>query len=214
MTVNSIIQEEVSKMLNEMSIRSLSSSNIITPKYIEEVKMSDGYERFIEYYKYEENLVDEDNDEIEKTENFQNWFEYELRIRYDDAVDIINDHINSDGTIDIWRMMKVTSEWLENLTGTGKHLGIYWSWEEDAAEAHWGHGGGKYLTIKSSVREEYVNWEDTIMLNMNIDLGDEKEIRLYKNTKLKIEDLEFDGKTVDLYGGSGGQIISDKEFYA
>jgi hypothetical protein len=176
--------------------------------------MSDGYERFIDFYKYEENLVDEENDVIEETEEFQNWFEYELTIRYEDAVERIENYINSDGTIDIWRMMTVTSEWLENLTGTGKHLGIYWSWEEGAAEAHWGHGDGKYLTIKSSVREEYVNWEDTIMLNMNIDLGEEeKEIRLYKNTKLKIEDLEFDGKTVNLHSGRG-QIIKNKEFYA
>jgi hypothetical protein len=80
-----------------------------------------------------------------------------------------------------------------------KHLGIYWSWDENAAEAHWGHSGGQNIVvlIKSSVREEYVNWNETIIANMDISLGEnEKEIQLFKNTKLKIEELYVDDENI------------------
>ena len=200
-------------VLNEMSINSISFDNIVTPQYIEELKRSDNYERYLEYFKYEYHLEDQEDGELEQHPEFEGWLRDELYHRYDTAVDNIGDVIKPDGTIDIWREMTVDENWLKKLPQSGKHLGIYWSWDEAAAEAHWGHSGGLRVQIKSSVREEHVNWHDTIILNMDISLGEEeKEIRLFKNTELKIEEMYVDGKYV--MDTPEGNILKDKTFLA
>ena len=107
--------------------------------------------------------------------------------------------------------MKVADDWYEKLINSGKHLGIYWSFDSNSAEAHWGHNQNTpvEVLIKSSVNEEYVNWVDTIMLNMNPQLGEEeKEIRLFKNTSIKIEQLFINNEEIDI------SKIKNKEFKA
>lgn len=200
-----------------MSIHSIDYDNIITPEYIKELETSDNYERYVEYYQYEHNLVDVEKEEIEKTEDFKNWLTYELRARFDDAVDNIKDKIKPDGTIDIWRRIKVDDIWVNHLIQAGKHLGIYWSWDERAAEAHWGDTAkNSNALIKSSIKEQYIDWNNTIDANMNLVLGeDEKEITLFKNTSLKIEELYIDGQDVEDVMGSDYELqLKNKIFYA
>jgi tRNA nucleotidyltransferase/poly(A) polymerase len=211
---NEVLDEGV---LNEMSIHSIDYDNIITPEYIKELETSDNYERYVEYYQYEHNLVDVEKEEIEKTEDFKNWLTYELRARFDDAVDNIKDKIKPDGTIDIWRRIKVDDIWVNHLIQAGKHLGIYWSWDERAAEAHWGDTAkNSNALIKSSIKEQYIDWNNTIDANMNLVLGeDEKEITLFKNTSLKIEELYIDGQDVEDVMGSDYELqLKNKIFYA
>ena len=213
MKIDYIIKEEILSFLNEMSLHSMNYNNIITPEYIKSIEMSDNYERFIENYQYEENKVDIDKDEIEESEDFKNWFKYELQYRYDDVIDKLNDVISSNNTIDIWRMMTVDDNWINNLHQKGKHLGIYWSWDENSAEAHWGNSGQR-ITLNSNVREAYVNWVDTIQLNMDISLGEEeKEIRLFKNTPIKIIEM-MDENNHNLLELPEYKQITEKTFYA
>jgi hypothetical protein len=214
-----LIDREVLKedVLNEMSIQTIDYTDIITPEYIKELEMSDNYERYVEYYQYEHNLVDTDKEEIKKTEDFKNWLTYELRARFDDVIDNINNKINPDGTIDIWRRIKVDDIWVNHLIQAGKHLGIYWSWDEHAAEAHWGDTAkNSNALIKSSINEKYIDWNNTIDANMNLVLGeDEKEITLFKNTSLKIEELYIDGQDVEDVMGSDYELqVRNKIFYA
>jgi 2'-5' RNA ligase len=207
LTDRNVLDETV---LNEMSIQSIDYTDLITPEYIKELEMSDNYERYIEYYQYEENMVDVDKEEIEKTEEFKNWLTYELREKYDDTVDRITNKIKPDGTIDIWRRIKVDDIWVNHLIQAGKHLGIYWSWDEHAAEAHWGDTTkNSNALIKSSIKEEYIDWKSTIYANMDLSLGEEeKEITLFKNTSLKIEELSIDGQDIDELQ------LRNKTFYA
>lgn len=214
LTDRNVLDETV---LNEMSIQAINYNDIITPEYIKQVEMSDNYERYIEYYQYEENMVDVDKEEIEKTEEFKSWFKYELRARYDDAVDNITTKIKPDDTIDIWRRIKVDDIWTNHLLQAGKHLGIYWSWDERAAEAHWGDTAkNSNALIKSSINEKYIDWRNTIYANMDLSLGeDEKEITLFKNTSLKIEELNIDGQDVEDVMGSDYELqLRNKTFYA
>jgi tRNA nucleotidyltransferase/poly(A) polymerase/2'-5' RNA ligase len=214
LTDRNVLDETV---LNEMSIQTIDYTDIITPEYIKEVEMSDNYERYIEYYQYEENMVHVDKEEIEKTENFKKWFRYELSVRYEDVVDNITNKIKPDGTIDIWRRIKVDDIWVNHLLQAGKHLGIYWSWDERAAEAHWGDTAkNSNALIKSSINEKYIDWKNTIYANMDLSLGeDEKEIRLFKNTSLKIEELNIDGQNVEDIMGSDYELqLRNKTFYA
>ena len=204
-------------VINEMSIQGVNYTDVITPEYIKQVEMSDNFERFIENYQYEYSLTDIDKEEIENTEEFKNWFTYELRYRYDDAVERITDKIKPNGAIDIWRRITVDDEenrWINHLADAGKHLGIYWSWDERAAEAHWGDATKKSdALIKSSIKEEYIDWRNTIYANMDLSLGeDEKEITLFKNTSIKIEELYIDEE--DVMTSEFASAIKNKTFYA
>jgi tRNA nucleotidyltransferase/poly(A) polymerase len=203
--------------INEASIDTFSYEAIVTPEYIRQVEMSDNFEMFLDYYRYEFDLVGTDSEEIEDTDEFKNWFKYELMNRYDDAVDRISAKIKPDGTIDIWRRITVNDEenrWITHLAEAGKHLGIYWSWDERAAEAHWGNSAhSNNVLIKSSIKEEYVDWKNTLFANMDISLGeDEKEITLLRNTSLKIQELYIDDQDVMASGLASG--LKDKTFYA
>ena len=214
LTDRNVLDETV---INEMSIQGMDYTEVITPEYIKQVEMSDNFERFIAYYKYEYNLINSDDEEIENTKEFKNWFVYELRARYGDAVDKITDKIKPDGTIDIWRRITVDDEenrWINHLADAGKHLGIYWSWDERAAEAHWGNAARHNdALIKSSIKEEYIDWKNTLYANMDMSLGeDEKEITLFKNTSLKIEELYIDDEEVMTSGFASA--IKIKTFYA
>lgn len=214
LTDRNILDETV---INEASINSIGNEDILTPEYIKQVEMSDNFERFVEYYQYEYALTDVDREEIENTPDFKNWFKYELMNRYDDAVDRISEKIKPDGNIDIWRRITVDDEesrWINHLADAGKHLGIYWSWDERAAEAHWGNAAHHNdALIKSSIKEEYIDWRNTIYANMDISLGeDEKEITLFKNTLLKIEELYIDDN--DVMTSEFASTIKNKTFYA
>jgi hypothetical protein len=214
LTDKNVLDETV---INEMSIQGINYTDVITPEYIRQVEMSDNYDRFIENYQYEENMVDVDKEEIEKTEDFKNWFKYELNYRYDEAVERITSKLKPDGTIDIWRRITVDDEenrWISHLADAGKHLGIYWSWDERSAEAHWGDSTkNSDALIKSTIKEEYIDWRNTLYANMDMSLGeDEREITLFKNTSLKIEELYIDGE--DVMTSNFASVIRNKTFYA
>lgn len=198
--------------LNEASIYNIKQEDIMTPTFIEEIQLSDNYERYLDEYIVVNRLEDEDEDEVQETEEFKEWFRYELRYRYDNVLDTLTSVIKEDNTIDIWRVMTVNDDWLSRLDKTGKHLGIYWSWNMNAAEAHWGYDENKNneLLIKSNVKEKYINWDDTIKVNMDYTLGDdEKEIRLYKNTPLKIEIVSINGEEMNMIN-----LTKNKTFYS
>jgi len=61
---------------------------------------------------------------------------------------------------------------------TYKGMGIFWSWDEDASECHWG-GGGDTLTITALAPLSSIDYPSTAFNNMNPSLGrEEKEITL------------------------------------
>lgn len=69
-----------------------------------------------------------------------------------------------------------------------KGVGIYWAYEEDAAQAHWGtFNGQKEYTLEGLITEDAVNWKNTMYNNLSPALGeDEKEIQLNKGARVQI----------------------------
>jgi len=194
------------RYLTEMSIKSVKIEDIVTKKYIKNLDTSD-LEGYVLDYKVrelgydwsgiEDNEDDLDDEEIMETPEFIEFVQYELEGILWHVKDMIPIH---KGYVSIFRKMTVRSNWEKNLK-KHKHLGIYWSWDEDAAEAHWGKfaKGYKDILIVSKVKEKYVNWIDTFELNIHPSLGEEeREIRLFKNTPIKIERLYIKGKEVDI----------------
>jgi len=182
-------------------------SSTETPVMLFKYEMQDDYDLSDEE---KEELMDADEDEILDTDRFKNWLKYEVEYKIDDFTRSIGDYFNGD-MITIWREMTVTMEWVKALQTTGNRLGKYWSYVENAAEAHWGSHRSSEVKVlfQTSVPEKYIDWNQTIEANIDPQIGDdEKEITLFKNTPIKIEALWIDGKDMDI------TPIKDKIFKA
>jgi len=74
-------------------------------------------------------------------------------------------------------------------------VGIYWSWDENSAECHWGSGGPN-VTLHGIINKNNVDWEGTLYANMFPALGDdEKEVRLIEGTQFELEGIQYDEKS-------------------
>lgn len=91
-------------------------------------------------------------------------------------------------TLWIWREITAPEDWKPDPT---EHPGKYWSWDKDAAEAHWGGGNDdvKWL-LSAKVTFEQINWVDTLAQNATPYYADEKEITLWPNSPVKIESYQ------------------------
>jgi 2'-5' RNA ligase/GNAT superfamily N-acetyltransferase len=73
-------------------------------------------------------------------------------------------------------------------------VGIYWAWEEKAAECHWGTGGA-HITLHAVVNEDNVDWDGTLYANMDPSIGDaEKEIRLKEGTQFELVGIQYEDR--------------------
>lgn len=144
-----------------------------------------------------EEIMRANYEDVIETERFKNWIAYEVEYKIEDFISEIQNYFKGD-TITIWREMTVDDKWLELLPTTGKRLGKYWSYEEDAAEAHWG-GSGIKIRLQTSVDEKFIDWTQTIIANIDPQVGEsEKEITLFKNTPLKLEKLIVNKQEMDI----------------
>lgn len=92
----------------------------------------------------------------------------------DDVLEGLQIH---DGLVRVWRSIAVPSDWLEN-EAHARPLGVCWSFEEDAAECHWGDFSEcrEEIRVEALVDPSHVNWAGSIYCNTR--MGEEKEIRL------------------------------------
>ena len=118
------------------------------------------------------------------TPEFKEWFARWVEDNYGEAEwDILNrvrDH-----KLTLWRCITAPRDWKPE----GRHPGIYWSYLETAAEAHWGSFGGEDIkwTMQTTVPLEAINWEQTLIMNAQPDYQDEKEIRLREDFPVAID---------------------------
>lgn len=205
-----IIKEEIFKqfnqdsiLLNEVSFNKITYDDIFTKKFIKDMFGEDFATNEISYYR-ERNNIDEEisDDEIEESEDFKKYIMNRLNEYYENAIFNIDNEIEWDNTnnyLKIYRVITISNikDWINCLKTQCKRLGIYWSWDENAAEAHWGKHKNQVL-ISSVIKEEYVDWVTTIRANLHPNYSEEKEIRLFKNTPLKIVELKINGKEINI----------------
>lgn len=115
--------------------------------------------------------------------------EYLERRVYEDLenryYDVLGEHDMWSFPLDVYRV--VTLRDIRELKRRG--IGVFWSWDESAAEAHWGNFGKGYqkYVIHAQVQESDVDWEATVWVNLDPSLGEEeKEIRLKEGTHPQI----------------------------
>ena len=63
-------------------------------------------------------------------------------------------------------------------------------------------------TIEIEIHEKYIDWITTLEMNMNPFYTEEREIRLFKNTPIKIKALSINDEDVDI------SFLNDKTFFA
>ena len=130
-----------------------------------------------------------------------------LEERYEDFMNEFDSNAeDADGELMIYRCMTVADadEFAFNIAHgipaeDYKGLGIYWSWKEDAAQAHWG-GHGEPVTIHALVPFSSINPLYTLTLNLSPALGeDEAEIRLKPGAPLSVLGINLDDRNGDHY---------------
>lgn len=127
---------------------------------------------------------------------FANVLDAWLDRRYDYVVNKLEALPHSHG-YELLRVIKVSPEWIDEFSKkTTIALGEYWSYDPDNWEpnAPWANPDmqGFNLTIRAFAPPSGVNWEKTIMANMDFYSGDyESEMRLIPNTVLEIISLDL-----------------------
>lgn len=189
-------------ILNENSINNINSKEVLTKKYFD-LLFNDSFnkELLIYAYKYENSIDDEIDDEvIFDSKDFKNWLIYEFENKFDDKFYEINSFIKDDNTINLYRIMMTDENWINHLIKEGKHLGIYWSFKKENAEPHWGYNQNKKykVLLETNIDETYIDWVTTFRLNLTPNVEQEKEIRLFKNTPIKIISLQINDKPINI----------------
>jgi hypothetical protein len=191
--------------IGESLLSSVKIDSILSPETVKSVL--DLGDHYLDLYR-EENYLDEE-EEIDE-EDFKNWLKYELMWKTEDLIRFYESEIIKGGKLTIWRAMTVKDDYILHLEKEAKHLGIYWTWDPDSAETHWGDYSKKSKAlIEAEISENGVDWEKTLISNIQPYIGDdEKEITLSKGSPMKIISLEIDGKIKDI------SKIAGKTFYA
>ncbi len=198
-------------MLNEASFYELDHSKIFNDKYIKDyIDNDDMTEYVLDAYIEQENLDEDDKDDIKKSPEFYEFIEDKLRNEFQDAIDNLDNKIHyKSGKLRLYRAITVDNNWLHHLKTQGKRLGIYWSWDSNSADTHWGDASKPNVAvIEAEIHEKYVNWKTTLEMNMNPSMSDEREVRLFKNTPIDIISITIDDKPVDI------STLKNKVFYA
>jgi hypothetical protein len=90
------------------------------------------------------------------------------------------------GKLRAWREIRADENW----TPEQQHPGIYWSWDENTAEAHWGGGheghGPVTWMMEALLNPAQINWPITIAMNANPSYEEEREVRIFPNTPVEI----------------------------
>lgn len=133
--------------------------------------------------------VEEEGMDIESVE-FQKFFIGWVGDQIDDAVFQIEKHFV--GTeINLFRAISALRDWKPD---PDRHPGIYWSWDYDAAEPHWGVFTKSYITwiLETKVSYNAIDWVATLGQNALPEYKNEKEIRLKEGTPVKLIDYAPD----------------------
>ena len=128
----------------------------------------------------------EDDDE----EAFSEWLENYVDERVSSIAYYLQNRFTIEGgEIVLYRKLTAPTDWVEQGGLTSRGLGEYWSWDEHAAEAHWGEfkeGTDEYLMVGSALQRD-IDWVTTIVANIDPAYEDEREIKMKDNSTVKLQ---------------------------
>lgn len=132
---------------------------------------------------------DELNDIDISSPQFKEWFSNWVEERVWDAWGNFSHLFDEQGNAILYRVITADPTWKPG----DRHPGIYWSWDQDAAEAHWGSFGNGHVKFRMTARinSSVVDWTTTLAQNIQPDYEDEKEIRIKENAAVEILKTEI-----------------------
>jgi len=144
------------------------------------------------YYAYTSQYGEYDPGEGEdpsESEQFKRWLPLYLKSLIDNAEDrILYSATTQAGKMIVWRVIVAPADWIQKGIFE-RSLGVFWSWSEGSAEAHWGSfeksGIVEYL-ITSSVSLKDVEWDVTLATNADLTQEEEREIRVREGTPMPV----------------------------
>ena len=116
--------------------------------------------------------------------------------------------------------------YVDYLAKYGGRLGIYWTETKDAIAVIADSTTGEedldnyYYLLETDIDNKYINWYDTLYQRVHIEYGDwqewkpEQEIRLYKNTPLKLAGIGRYNPSTDEFEPQDMSKIKNKTFRA
>lgn len=158
-----------------------------------------GHEYMIPIYKDETNS-NEDEDSIESSADYFNWFDYEINFKAQEFIQTIQGYFKGNYLYG-WRRMVVKNNFLDELLlDKVKRLGKYWSWLEKAAEPHGGYGYGPLdILMKAKIPKNNIDWKETIIANIDPITGEEEaEITVEEYKELFLEKITVNKKEFDI----------------
>jgi hypothetical protein len=122
------------------------------------------------------------------TPEFTHWFKGWVEERLWDAWGNFAHLFDASGNATLYRVITAPADWKPD----ARHPGIYWSWDKNAADAHWGDfsEGNVKWRIAAEVNMSVVDWTTTLAMNIMPDYEDEKEIRIRENSPVNIIGVE------------------------
>lgn len=133
-----------------------------------------------------------------ESEQFRKWLPLYFKSLIEEAEDrILYGASVQDGKILVWRVITAPADWIQKGIFE-RDLGVFWSWSEGSAEAHWGSytGDSVEYIIASSVSPKDVEWGMTLATNAIQSQEEEREIRVLEGTLMPIIDVLAVGRGV------------------
>lgn len=161
------------------------SQNIITQAlgYIwHDGSISD--EQMLQYYGDENSDVDTSDPRVGKSRALRRWFRYHFTDRIESVYWDIEQRVQN-GQLPVYREITAPVNWQPD---PNRHPGNYWSWDEHAAEAHWGsfkNGDVKWLLVGQATLNQ-IDWVGTLAKNASYDYESEKEIQLKPGARVAL----------------------------
>lgn len=160
----------------------------------------DGFagEQLVDQYRREHGIKGDDEDDDtglgggnsdeSDTEDFKHWFKGWAQDRIWDAWGEFSHLFDGEGNATLYRVITAPENW----DPTTRHPGIYWSWDKDAADAHWGDfsDGNFKWRMAGVINAKDVDWTSTLAMNVQPDYKDEKEIRIKDGAPVKLVGVE------------------------
>lgn len=141
------------------------------------------------YHYGEDYPVDDADVHPEAEARFQEWLAEWTEARVHTAVGEIvngmqyNSHAHLNGIV-IHRVIKATEDFPSQIDVRG--LGEYWSWDEHAAEAHWGGDGDIVYHIVGLVDPKHVDWEHSLFQNAHPSYEHEAELYIPEGSPIEL----------------------------
>ncbi len=157
-------------------------------RIISDLWTSDGADRLVQYFRIDQGREpydrDGDGDDPDFEAKFKAWFWDYVSEQIENTYLRLR-HLIRDGKIEVWRDITAPRDFKLD---PNRHPGIHWSWDPDAAQAHWGDfsDGNVEWTIHGFVREQDIDWVRTIFQNVSPDFVDEKEITIKADAPVEI----------------------------